>query len=1228
MATTNVAIEPLRKGSNFGRWLQRFEAQMEWQTVTDEKKKHALLALLGPEAFDLVADACLPRKPAESTYTALVKVLSTQLQPKKLPIAARYEFYQLKQDEDNVNTYLRKLKNASEECVFGVQLNDRLRDQLVFGLSNKDALKRMLTEKLDDLTLEKATEIANSYEAVYASQKTLIGHKQVEDRNLFALKSSFVNKPKGNNIKFNNERGSKFNNDKPPCVCCGRSGHSKEKCFYKRQSCHTCGKVGHTKAVCRSKKREVTHKRDSVHNVTENDSLLFNIGKGLFEHIVSIQGRKVKMIFDTGSEVSIINERVHEALGGDLECPLVQGKNEIKAYGDNKIPVKGQTNLLVTDVDQTIWVPALVIKGTLPCIYGCDWIRKFRPDFSVNRILKDAKQKFTVSLYLKDDAQPKFYRPRQLPYGLLKPVQEEISRLVSKGILVKVEKSDWATPIVPVVKPDGSIRLCGDYKVTLNTSLQNMVSTTRPLEDIVNSLQGSNWFSELDLRNAYHQLPLDEKSSNLTTLSTPFGLYRHAFLPFGIKTAPAIFQATMEKLLSNIKNVQIYQDNIYIHGTTKQNHDETYKAVKERLSENQFELNEKKCKICFRQISILGTLIDGKVAKPDPDKVKAINSMPNPRNVKEIRSFIGMIEFYGKFIPNLSEIKEPLTKLTRKGQKFQWGKEESQAFDKLKESLCRNAMVQLYDPQKKLSLFCDASPIACAAVLQQDDSPVMFISKTLSATERNYAQIEREALSLVWAIKRLHKFLIGQRFTLYTDNQPIQYIFNPSKAIPSVAAARIQRWALFLMNYDFDIKHIKGINNSVADCLSRNIDQKANTFDTFNIALPDHSFIDKRTILKSSTQDELMKQLFYQTKWGWSNYKHRKTLQQYAPFRYDFNIINSLLYRGQRLVIPKANQTSIMSDLHEGHPGMTAMKSLARQSVWWLGIDKDIESFCRRCRSCAASKDTNRSQWIPWPEEQDPWSRIHIDFAGPFEGGLYALVIVDAFSKWPEVHLMTDMKSSTTIDRLRRTFSQEGVPSTLVCDNGPSFTSHELKKWLSLIGCRQVFTPPYHPRSNGLAERFVRTLKEHLRAAKEVRLQVALDKFLLVYRNTPHSSTGKEPSIMLKGHLLRTKVTALSSVGDSVYVKSHKNTGDKWIPATILGNEGSRIVTAKTEDDHVGRYHVEHTKPHLHENPDAMKEEEEKTENQNEKPPTPKARTLRPREELKPPDRYGYEQKT
>ena len=1159
MATSNgfSTIEPLSKGQDPLRWLQRFDAYAGWHEFTNDKKKLALLALMGSEMYGLLADAVLPDIPANKTFDELTLLLKAQLQPRRLAIAERYEFNKTRQSSsESVSDFVRKLRYAAINCEFGTQLEDRLRDQLVFGIGSRDALKKMLILKLSDLTLKKAIDIALADEAV-AGQSWSTPCTLDED-------TADVRK---------------ITDGRLTCFCCGKPGHSKPRCRFKNEVCHNCNVKGHLKIVCRGKKVRAVKVEDETNHQSDGSEfeLTFMMGKGRFHKSVTLNGKPITMCFDTASDVSIINENTFKTLP---EVRLDSYGGAVRDYNLRKIDILGCAMVSVKQEDVVKVLPVLVTSGNFANIYGCDWIHAFTPDFNVNSIANTRE----ISLELKKNAKPVFMKPRVLPYGLRDAVKAEIDRLVNENILTPVSDSEWATPIVPVRKENGHIRICGDYKVTLNPQLLDMVSTTPTMEDVINATCGSTVFSKIDLKNAYNQLPLDFESSKLTTISTPFGLFRYNTLPFGIKQSPALFQKFIDQLLSGIDGIEVYQDDICVHGSDD-THDKRVSAVKDRLKSSNVQINDEKTMYSQSEISILGTIVGRNGHRPDPRKVKVINGFAVPTNVSELRSFLGMIEFYGKYIDNLASIKEPLTKLLRKGEPFMWEDEQAVAFRRLKGALGAEPLLTTFDPMMEVTVTTDASPVGVGAVLEQGGKPVLFISKTLTMTERKYAQIEREALAIVWAVKRLHKYLYGRQFKLVTDNKPLYYMFQPSKSLSVMTASRLQRWVIFLMAYTYDIVHRKANDIPVADALSRysSANSETKVFDVQNIQetiVPPP--VSKTRIRDEVKKDALVSKLYEFTIMGW-NGAARKTYSYYYALRDEFSVQDGLLYRGNRVIIPKGLHNEVLEKLHEGHMGNNSMKSIARQCVWWKTIDIDIQQHVALCDSCCRGKSASKSTWTSWPEETTSWSRVHIDYCGPFENGLYALVIVDAFSRWPEVHLTRSMTATETIGRLRRTFAQEGVPVVLVSDNAPEFCASEFQTWLRCIGCHHVLTPPYHPRSNGLAERFVRTLKDHVRAAnRESPLQAVVDRFLQQYRNTKHSSTKVAPSILMRGHLLRSPVLALSRVQSSdVWVRKYLDKQQLWEPAKVIGCEGRNLLDVQLQNGKFRRVHTEQAKPRL-----------------------------------------------
>ena len=405
-------------------------------------------------------------------------------------------------------------------------------------------------------------------------------------------------------------------------------------------------------------------------------------------------------------------------------------------------------------------------------------------------------------------------------------MENEIDRLVEKGVLQKTDFSDWAAPIVPVPKSDGSIRICGDYKVTINPSLQvDQYPLPRP-NDLFTCLTGGKLFTKLDLKAAYQQMLLDESSSEMVTINTTKGLFRYTRLPFGVASAPAVFQKTMDTILQGMQHVICYLDDILITGSTESEHNNNLEEVLRRLEEHGMRLRLDKCEFFKSSVEYLGHYISAEGVHTTKSKVTAIQEAPAPKNVQELHSFLGLLNYYAKFIPNLASLLYPLHALLKNGQPWRWTQTCEDVFKKAKEQLSAAPILVHYDPTLPLCLAGDASAYGVGAVLSHQfpdgsERPIAYASRTLSQNERNYAQVEKEALSLIFGLRKFHQYIYGRTFTLVTDHKPLTTILGPKQTIPSLAAARLQRWALLLAGYSYNIKFKPTSEHQPADALSR-----------------------------------------------------------------------------------------------------------------------------------------------------------------------------------------------------------------------------------------------------------------------------------------------------------------------------------------------------------------------------------------------------------------------
>ena len=374
------------------------------------------------------------------------------------------------------------------------------------------------------------------------------------------------------------------------------------------------------------------------------------------------------------------------------------------------------------------------------------------------------------------------------------------------------------------------------------------------------------------------------------------------------------------------------------------------------------------------------------------------------------------MNYYGRFISNLATRLQPLTQLLHKGESWKWTVECETAFRDIKAVLSSSQVLAHYDPSLPLSLAADASPYREGAVISQQYSdgserPIAYASRTLTASEKNYSQIEKEALALVFGVKRFHQYLYGRKFCLITDHKPLTTILASDQAIPSLSAAHLQRWAILLSAYRYDIRFRRTQDHANADGLSRLPvsvppgEEFSSVAACFNLAQINSLPVTAGAVATATLQDPLLSKVLLYLRQGWPASVPAE-LQPFSSRRLELTVESQCLLWGIRVVVPQKLRASVLQELHSDHGGMVRMKSVARSYFWWPGLDKDVEGIVKSCQSCQAVKSApNSAPLHPWVWPEHPWQRVHIDFAGPFKGRMFFLLI-DAHSKWPEIHEM------------------------------------------------------------------------------------------------------------------------------------------------------------------------------------------------------------------------------
>ena len=671
--------------------------------IANEKKVPALLAMMGGTTYSLLRNLTTPDDPATKGLDDIVKLLENRLSPKPLVIAERFRFHKRDQHEgESVTVYVAELRKLSEHCDFKATLGDALRDRLVCGIKNENIQKRLLSKS--DLKLDKAIEIATAMETA-ARDAVELRHQHRPDS---------VHK-----LSKRTPIPAKHKNVNKACFRCDRPNHTPDQCHFKEETCRFCSKKGHIERACLIKKaqqnrnqskKHISNKK-SVKSVEEEELLTVSINTVKRSDVISvapkIEGKHLQMELDTGSAISVIPIRTYKELFSHK--PLSETKTRLKTYSGETITPAGIINVLVNYEGQEHNLDLFVVKKDSPSLFGRAWLKHIKLDWNsikflqtgkstednVQELLQKYSQIFTAesgkvkgmkaSLTLKENAQPKFCKARPVPYALKGRVEKELDRLESEGIIQKVDHSDWATPIVAVPKGDNSVRICGDYKVTVNPQLKVDQYPLPRIQDIFASLAGGQKFTKIDLRQAYNQLEMSEDSKSYLTINTHKGLYSYNRLVFGIAASPSIWQRTMDQILKDIPNTSCILDDIIITGKSDEEHLKTLETVLQRLQDYNLRVNKDKCSFFQEEFTYCGHKINANGLHKTQDKIEAVINAPVPENVTQLRAFLGLVNYYSHFLPNMASVLHPLYQLLKKDRKYAWTAAAQNAFDTVKE---------------------------------------------------------------------------------------------------------------------------------------------------------------------------------------------------------------------------------------------------------------------------------------------------------------------------------------------------------------------------------------------------------------------------------------------------------------------------------------------------------------------------------------------------------------
>ena len=1144
-ASFQVAIpEPFcfSRPEEWEKWSRRFERFRIASGLTlreDEVQVSTLIYAMGDQADDILHSFALSEENRKS-YQMVKSKFDDHFVKRRNVIFERAKFNRrIQEGGESVDTFITALYSLAEHCGYSELHDEMIRDRIVVGIRNS-----ALSEKLQldpRLTLDSAISQVRQSEAIKQQQPLLRGGKP--DTPVGA-----VHKGRGGPRAY---RGSGSYNTptshkQPQDVCpwCGRRpAHSKAQCPAKDQLCNNCHKRGHYKAVCRS-----TAKVGGIGASSEEKKTVFlgavthNTKDDPWAVEMLLQGKPATLHIDTGAEVTVVTEKVWESLGQ----PQLELSDRTLCGPDNRaIPTLGKFTGTFTLGDRQVKSEAYVARGLTKSLLGrpaiqllelikriatIDETTGFSPRDEFPTLFTGlGKLKGEYTIELRDDAQPfSLSTPRRVAIPLLKSVQQELDRMERNGVIAKVKQpTEWCCGMVVVPKSNSNkVRICVDL-TRLNHSVKRERHPLPAVDQTLAQLAGGKVFSKLDANSGFWQIPLSPASALLTTFITPFGRYHFRRLPFGISSAPEHFQRRISEALIGLEGTVCLMDDILVYGATREEHDERLREVLQRLRDLGMTLNPEKCSFAKSSVKFLGHMIDSEGIKPDPDKVSAIEKFTTPSCIGDVRRFLGMINQLSKFSPHLSDMTKPIRELLVKENAWVWGQPQRDAMTKVKEAIAASPILAMFDPNLETVVSADASSHGLGAVLlQKQDSgelqPVAFISRSMTPTEKRYAQIEKEALAFTWACEHLSDYLVGLQFHIQTDHKPLVPLFS-TKHLEELPL-RVQRFRMRMMRFLFTISHVPGKDLKIADTLSRApvadptaedafLQQEVTAYVDFVIGHLPATEQRLEEIRACQEADKTCQQIAEFCQAGWPEKSMLPVeVKPYYSVSAELTVQKGLLLRGSRIVIPPPLRKTLLEKIHSGHQGITKCRERARQSIWWPGISTQLENLVRNCKECLKSQQNRPQPLSPTPLPALPWQRVGSDLF-EWKQSVY-LLVVDYYSRFIEIARLNRSTTAEVVTHLKSIFARHGIPETLISDNGPQYSSREFSEFAAEYEFRHVTASP---QGNGEAERAVGTVKTLLKKGDDPY------KALLAYRSTP-LQLGYSPAELLMGRVLRTTV--------------------------------------------------------------------------------------------------------
>ncbi|XP_065195493.1 uncharacterized protein K02A2.6-like [Sycon ciliatum] len=1124
-------------GADFELWLEDINDFLSISEVTAAAdKKRLFLNLAGLAVRRIVKGLVVTVEQTQDgspgdEYQALTDALLAHFRPSTNVTSERHKFRQLRQMEgESVTSFVGRLREKADVCEFSSTsvdtiVNCQIRDQLIVGLRSVELRKELL--KQSKLTLNDAVTKSVALEASITDSKLYDSTRASDTPPVFPVP---IQRVQAVSAAGSGSEGKK-------CKYCGRSHKpGMRNCPAANVTCNKCGKRGHFAAVCMSNKverheeraRPVEDEPDEYEHASRMYDSAFAVsssalaGDKTFQTTLKVNGELCTGLLDTGATRTILTD--------DVIKPTRKSDRLLKAYNGGVVETLGMADVHISHGGKNVKCSCFVVAASQHSVlFGQDVIKELN-------LLSQAYvvNVSPIEISLEDGSKPLAQPPRRPAFSIRADIETELKRLTKLDIIEPVkEATPWVSPLVPVRKPNGALRLCVDYR-ELNKRVTRERNVLPTVDEITAQLDGAGVFSVLDAESGFHQLLLSEEARPLTTFSSHCGLFRFKRLPFGIACAPEIFQRVVSDILEGLPGVIVYIDDILVFGSNQAEHDARLEAVKQRLRAANLQLNWTKCRLNQDRVKYLGHWLSATGLSPDDDKLQAIQELAPPKSISDVRRFLGMATYLGKFIPNLAQITASLRRLAKRDP-FSVDDEVLQAFTSAKAGIA-SALQALAFFQPALdvptAISCDASPDGLGAVLWQKNTsgcwvPVTCASRSLSDVESRYSQLEREMLGVVFGLTRFRQYVLGREVQVFTDHKPlISIVQKPFDEVPP----RLQRWLVALMPYRYSLVFVPGQQMVCADTLSRAPlpDRTASPAEARSMAefvslILEACPVRSKDIRQATDSDPTLSSVRQRVGTSvWSGCI--QTEEPYFLLRHQLTVIEGIVMLDNRYVIPEELRPAVLRLAHEGHPGIDAFRDTLRERVWWPGLMKDANLFAEKCSECWRKRSNPAQQLLP-TEIEGVWQKLAIDLV-TIEGATF-LSAIDYGSRWPELLPLSNTTTTGVIDKLMELFARFGLPSTLVSDWGPQFASTEMSKFLAQLGVEHCKSSPRYARSNGMVERLHRLVKERVASLRpHLPLHRRITQVLFDIRNSRHRMLGTSPSEALFSRVIRTRVPA------------------------------------------------------------------------------------------------------